>query len=333
MRRAITLGALLALAAGAAWAGDSSVTVKKLGKAEVKWNSVGYSDALMAQLSPGLTWRLGKDGPTRLTVEKMALVSPQGGVLLPGEQTLNLRYWSSDSWALVVFEENEWKWAENVTEFGIFPATVGQEPDEAKAAKKLDLELRVTKRGDPMIIPRPAVTGEAESLGRLFEVPDDVEYAREVRRRWADLPWLEVRMRFGPHVGVTGFEPVRTTPLEGSWKRTDAADAKVRIETLALTATDVRSAYLEEFEGEIPVGVLFEEGGPKAGVVLFVSGGETPFLTIRTRSGEDVGEMLDGTREAAQLRKAPDNVFCAMDGSVLRVTVAPWVYAFDLAAR
>ena len=103
MKAFVRAAAVLLVATGAAVAGDAALKVEKLGSVEVRWNSVGYREELMAQLSPGLTWRLGKDGATRVKLEKMALVGPGGGVLLPGEQTLNLRYWSDERWELVEY--------------------------------------------------------------------------------------------------------------------------------------------------------------------------------------------------------------------------------------
>ena len=127
MRTRLTLAAAAVLAVTAvAIAGNSEVKVKKLGKAEVRWNPVTYREELMLQLRPGLTWRLGKDGPTRLIVEGMALVG-RDGILFPGEMTLNLRYWSDTNWQIVAFVEKDWKWSPDKTQLGLFPCTVVQE--------------------------------------------------------------------------------------------------------------------------------------------------------------------------------------------------------------
>ena len=330
MRGAATALALLVALGGAAWAAKTSVAVKGRGTAEVSWNAVEYRDELMAQLAPGLTWRLGKDGPTRLDVRKMALVSPQGGALLPGEQTLNLRYWSDTRWELVVFAEERWNWGEDVTELGVFPASVGRVPDGEERARSLEIAFRTTTRGDPTPVPRPAVTGGAEALTRIFEVPDDVAYPGALREAWAALPLLELQMRFGPHVGTVGFEPVATDTLRGAVPRDGGEALDVRIETLRLPAPEVRSEFLERHEGEIPVGVLFADGLPAAGRVVMVSGSELPMLALRGRSGEDSGVLVEGARVPSRLRKAPDHVRCALEGSALRVTVASWEYVFDL---
>ena len=322
----------VALAGSIALAGDTALQIKKLGAVDVRWNEVTYRDELMAQLQPGLTWRLGKDGATRLTLRDMALVGPGGGVLLPGEQTLNLRYWATDHWELVVFAEDDWKWSEDKTQLGRFHAAVGQETDPKKAAKALDLTFRETTRGAPTDIARPAVTGKDAGLKDLFAVPDDVEYSPAQRAAWDTLPWVELVMRFGPHKGVTGFEPVKTRELHGVVAMADGGKAKVRLVGLDLAEPAVRSEFLEQHEGEIPVGVLFRDGDGDgdAGQVLFVSGGELPFLSFRTRDGEDGGEMLEGVRADAVFKKAPRATFCTLSGSTLTIAVAPYTYTFEL---
>jgi hypothetical protein len=313
-----------------ALAGGVALKIKKLGSADLRWNAVTYREELMAQLQPGLTWRLGKDGATRLTLERMALVGPGGGVLLPGEQTLNLRYWATDHWELVVFEENEWKWSEDKTQLGLFHAAVGQEAESKKHAKSLDLRLWETTRGSPTDIARAAVTGKDAGLADIFAVPDDVDYSPDGRKAWDALPWVELVMRFGPHVGVTGFEPVKVRELHGVVAMGDGGKAKVRLMGLDLPEPAVRSEFLEQHEGEIPVGVIFRDGDAAGGQVLFVSGGELPFLSSRTRDGEDGGEMLEGVRTEARLKKAPRSTFCTLSGSTLTVIVAPYTYTFEL---
>jgi hypothetical protein len=331
MRTLVRASVVLLAVTASAVAGDAALKVEKLGSVEVRWNSVGYREELMAQLAPGLTWRLGKDGATRVKLEKMALVGPRGGVLLPGEQTLNLRYWSDERWELVVFEEDDWKWSEDKTQLGVFHASVGQEGDLKKHAKALDLVFREKTRGRPTAISTPAITGKDAGLLDIFEVPDDVEYAPENRERWEALPWVELVMRFGPHVGVAGFEPVKTRELHGVVEVEDGGKAKIRFVGLDLPEPQVRSELLETHEGEIPAGVLFRDGGERpAGVVLFVSGGEVPFLYSRTRDGEDVGETLEGERSRARLKKAPRTTFSTLTGSTLVVTVAPYTYTFDV---
>ncbi len=334
MRNRIIAGAVAAaLVATAAIAADTEIKVKKLGNAEIRWNPVTYRDELMGQLSPGLTWRLGKDGATRLKLQKMALVTTGSGVLLPGDQTLNLRFWAWDNWELVVFEENNWKWSEESTEFGIFEATVGPLQYEKDHAKQLALELKQTTRGQPTTIERAAVTGSDADLAELFSVPDDVEYEPDLRKQWEALPLVELVMRFGPNQGIVGFDPVAVRELKTSFARKDAKKRKVTLLGLDLPAPRVRAAYLEEHEGEIPVAVMTESGAGGEHLALHLSGSETPLLWPRTRNGTDIGEPIEGTRTEAQLKKAPSTVFCEIEGSVLRVTVAPWVYTFDLATR
>ena len=325
--------AALTLVAGAALAADTSVKVRKVGKAEVSWNRVTYRDELMAQLQPGLTWRLGKGDATRLKLEKMALVVAGAGVLLPGEQTLNLRFWAWDNWELVVFEENDWKWSEESTEFGIFEASVGKSAEKKEHSKALEIALNQTTRGNPTTIDAAAVTGADAGLADLFAIPDDVEYDPELRKRWEALPWVEFVLQFGPHRGVIGFEPVPIRELKGAFARKDAKKRKVTIIGLDLPEPAVRAQYLEEHEGELPVAVLTEHGKGGEHLVLHLSGGEGPLLWPRTRSGGDAGEPLEGTRTEAKLKKAPNSVFCELEGSQLSVTMAPWVYTFDLAGR
>ena len=140
-------------------------------------------------------------------------------------------------------------------------------------------------------------------------------------------------MRFGPHKGVVGFEPVPVRELKSSFARKDGKKRKVTLIGLDLPEPQVRSQYLEEHEGEIPVAVMTEHGEGGEHLVLHLSGSEHPVLWPRTRSGTDVGEPLDGTREKALLKKSPNAVFCVLDGSTLKVTAAPWLYTFDLAKR
>jgi hypothetical protein len=323
----------VAVAASAAVAADTELKIKKLGNVEIRWNPVPYRDELMAQLQPGLTWRLGKESATRLDLKKMALVAPGSGVLLPGEQTLNLRFWAWDNWELVVFEEDDWKWSEESTELGLFEATVGPTKYEKEHTKALILDLHETTRGKPTRIERPAVTGADADLAELFSVPDDVEYEAALRKRWEALPWVELIVRFGPHKAIVGFEPVPLRELKGAFERKDGKKRRVTIVGLDLPEPAVRAQYLEEHEGELPIAVMTEAGEGGEHVVLHVSGSELPVLWPRTRSGTDVGEPLDGTRTEAKLKKAPNSVFCELNGSELSVTVAPWVYTFDLAQR
>ena len=321
------------LAAGVALAADTSLKIRKLGNVEVSWNPVTYREELMAQLRPGLTWRLGKGDATRLKLEKMALVTPGAGVLLPGEQTLNLRFWAWDNWVLVAFEENNWEWSADFRQLGLFDATVGNSADAKEHTKALDLKLNRTTRGNPTTIAKAAVTGADAGLDDLFTVPDDVEYDPQLRERFEALPWVELIVRFGPHKGVVGFEPVPIRELKGRLARKDGETRKVTLIGLDLPEAGVRSQYLEEHEGELPVAVLTEAGKGGEHVVLHLSGGEVPMLWSRMRNGDDVGDPLEGTRAKAILKKSPKSIICALDGSQFSVTVAPWVYTFDLSQR
>jgi len=327
MRRvAVTAVALLAGAA-AAFAGDSALSMKGLGKARVRWNAVQFRPELMEQLKPGLTWRLGKDGPTRLSIEKMALVGADA-VLLPGEMTLNLRFWEQRKWELVVYEENDWKWSEESTEFAVLPATVGTPTgtSDKKAGKSLEIELVNTTRGAMVPIERPAVTGDA-ALMDLFDVPDDVEYEPGLRKQWEALPAVDVRLRFGPNAGVVRFEAAKVKRLTG--ERADGE--KIVLDFVQFAEPGVRTSFLEEHEGEIPIAVV-HKGSPADGApaVLALTGGDEPYLWVRSRNGKEEVADFAGVRHAVKRKKALDTVDASLEGDKLTIMVSGANYVFTL---
>ena len=349
-RVAIAAAAFVVCTAAVAFTADSAVVLrgrdgkKKVGRAEVRWNPVPYREELMAQLAPGLTWRLGKDGPTRLAVEGVALVAP-GGVLLPGEMTLNLRFWEERRWELVVFEEKDWKWSEDKNVFAEIPAHVGTQPasTDAPHAKRLELSLHVVPKDAASPVARPAVTGGPEadgdggSLLDDFEVPDDVEYPPALRKRWAALPALELRMAYGPHVGAVRFETVPVKRLAGNLSPPIEGGKPLKLvaDVLELPDAAVRAHFLEEHEGEIPLMVIHEGGpkGPNGGrprALVSMSGGDVPYLWVRDRLGKEEHAVVLGEAGPARTKKMPSAVTTALDGDVLSVRVHDRVYRFTL---
>jgi hypothetical protein len=337
---------LLAVTAVAAVAKDSKAKVKGLGKAEVKWNAVTFRPELMDMLKPGLTWRMGKDGATRLKIEGMALVG-QGCFLLPGEMTLNLRYWSDDNWELVVFEENRWNWGEDVTGLGILPTDVGKIPKPGKPAKALQLELKVVTKANPSRVARPVLTGPDEDDDTFTETSPDVTYAKEARAELEALPLVELHTRFGPHMALTTFDPVKTVALAG--ERVGAGDAegpdqgkkrkkkkdarkggkqKLRIHWALHGAVRARTDWVEKHEGELTVG-LFDRGAPGGEpVVLVLTGGEMPFLWRVPRKGGESYDSWEGRRVPTQ--KVPEQVTADLKGTRLTIHLANVDYVFEL---
>ncbi len=327
MRRVTVTAATLLVVAAAAFAGDSALKMKGLGSARVRWNAIRFRPELMEQLQPGLTWRLGKDGPTRLTIEKMALVGADS-MLLPGEMTLNLRFWEERKWELVVFEENDWKWSEDSTEFAVLPATVGTPAGttDKKAGKSLEIELVKTTRGAAVPIERPAATGDAALLD-LFEVPDDVEYEPALRKKWEALPAVDVRLRFGPNAGVVRFEAAKITRLKG--ERADGEE--IVLDFVQFAEPAVRTSFLEEHEGEIAVAVV-HKGAPGEGgaALLALTGGDEPYLWVRSRNGKDDVAEFGGFRRVVKRKKPLETVDASLEGDKLTIMVTGADYVFTL---
>jgi hypothetical protein len=319
--------ALLVLVAGAL-AGSTGVKIKRVGAAKLKWNSVRYRAELVAQLSPGLTWRLGKDGPTRLTLDKLALVG-EGALLLPGEMTLNLRYWSQTNWEIVAFAENDWKWSEDVNELGVVRADVGRESDAKKHTKDLELELRATTKAKRAVPPRPAVTGHDVDMLPDDENANEGELTKAARKEFDTVPVVELHMRFGPHYGMVTFDAVKPEELRG--KR--AADAGTKAQKLRLTyarhpAVLARTEWLELHEGQLTFAVM-DYGAPGGRpVVLGLSGGEEPALWPVTRKGAEELDPIWGKR--VETKTTPKTLEAELDGSVLTIHLAKLDYVFQL---
>lgn len=318
---ALTFLATLAVAVPLS-AGTTKLSVKKLGKAQVKWNGVPFRQELMEQLSPGLTWRMGSGNPTRLELSGMALVG-KGGMLLPGELTLNLRFWAQDNWQLVTFVDNNWKWSEESQERGIFPFEVGQERDEKKHTKQLEMTLRQVARKDGMVIFRPAVTGEAAT-------PD--EYTPEgllseaAQKQIDEAPVVEFEVRFGPHVGVARFEPVKFDTVKSTVKGSTSRDS---LEIAYPRYTDLLARTEEcNAEGALMIGLLTRDGEVEKTVVLELIGGDEPSLWPTTRKGAEELDFISGKRIVT--KTSPKTMTVELDGKTLTVHLAKVDYVFEL---
>ncbi len=331
--RTLVAAAAVLVVAAAATAGDSSVKVKKLGSAEVRFNAVGYRAELMSQLAPGLTWRLGKDGPTRLKLEKMALVGPRT-VLLPGEATLNLRYWSMRKWELVVFAEKDWKWSEDKTQLGVIAAYVGTHKDVDKKkgknyAKALELELHQATRGTRTEVPRPALTGD-DALLELFEDEEDVAYGPDLQSRFEALPLVELITRFGPFECAAHFEPTAVVELKGERTGADGKKVPLALSMVQLNDPGVRTSFLEDHEGALPLGVLTKGAPSGSPVLLTFSGGEMPLLYVSTRNGAEDLHDFEGERVATKADPKQKTLTADLDGNTLTVHAFGADYVFKL---
>jgi hypothetical protein len=333
MRRVAVTGAITLLAIAAlAVAGTDETKLEGVGSAKVRWNAVPYREELMEQLSPGLTWRLGKDDATRLEIKGMALVNGNS-ILFPGKVTLNLRYWSQIRWDLVVFEKNDWKWGPDVGELGLIPAKVGKIPDEKKAAKSLQLELRDVTKANQSEIPTPVLTGVDKDMLDPDEVSDSVGYSPAAQKQFDAVPMLELHMRFGPHTGIVSFEATKFGELKGK-KEGGGKKQKLRIRYPKHPAPLARTEFLEQHDGQLTVG-LWDEGAPNGEpVVLVLSGGETPMLwpvTVgpdgETQDRKEL-EPIEGARQTT--KKSPKTMEATLDGNVLTIHLDKVAYTFSL---
>jgi hypothetical protein len=293
LRAAASAGVGAALAAGA-FAGDSTVKVPGLGSVSVKWNDLRYRRELIDQLQPGLTWRMGVNGATRIDVAGMALAG-EGGILFPGEATLNLRYWSQEKWELVAFEENDWKWSDTYHQLGVVPCEVWREQDPKKAAEKLTLTLRAatgrTRAERPADV---AVTGEP-GKGRP-EMAPPVAWSKEAQAEVDKAPWVEFEMRFGDLVGLVAFEAAEAGELKGR-----RGEAKTPFTLRFPRFRTLRAkTELAETGTEIAFGVLREETTPPSEWLLVVSGGALPEVELRRIARSDGARTIEGRRVEAK---------------------------------
>jgi len=299
----------------------------------------------MKQLQPGLTWRLGSGGATRLNVKGMALVNGNS-MLFPGEQAVNLRYWSNIRWDLVVFEltkdSEDWKWGAQKAEYGLIPAKVGKNPDPKKATKKLELELKAVTKATRSTVPVPAVTGMDAKLLDPDEVDDDASYSKAARKQFDAVPMLELHMRFGPHMGIVAFEAVqwkelksKVGPTTGTAERKKSKARKLRLRIASHPALLARTELLEKFNGQITLGT-WEDGAPEgAPVVLAMTGGELPMLWPVTRgptSKDDVArkelDSIEGKRVVT--KTTSKTVTATLKANVLTVHLHLVDYVFQL---
>lgn len=330
MIRARLATAAVVLLSALALAADDGVKVKGLGTANVRWNTIPYRAELMAQLSPGLTWRLGANGATRLELERMALVG-EAGLLLPGEMTLNLRYWSDSRWELVVFEENDWKWSPDKTMFGTFPAEVVQRAatDGVEQAEQLELDLFSVERAGLEPLPKAAVTGETKD-----DFYPEWEMTPAAKKQHDTAPLVVLDMKFGPHVGRCVFEPVGVERQKGEY---EVEGSVVRYEFVGTEWSDVL-ARTESAEHEEPLslGLLRLHGdaipdstsAAPLELMLETNGGEDVALwPVRRSDGEELEPVFG---ESVPTKTSPKRVTCELDGSTLVVHLHQRDYRFDL---
>lgn len=324
MRSRLALAAVaLAAVAALAPAGSTESKVKGLGTVAVRWNEVGFREELMKALAPGLTWRLGKDGPSRLTLSQMALVG-QDSVLLPGKMTLNLRYWSDTNWQLVVFEDDRWNWGEDVRMLAITPVEVGRHADEKEFAKRLTLELQIHDKKSASPTPGAAITGGESDEIIADRVSDRVAYGEKAQPEWDAAPVVELHIRFGPHHGLARFEAVKAVDLKGT-----RAGAPLVATGLAHPAVAARTEFLEKHQGQLTVAVVTEGAVGGEPVALTLTGGEVPTLwPVRVRDGVELDEIAGKRSES---KKSPKTVEYELAGSRLTVHLDRVDYTFDLA--
>ena len=336
MRRTfVAAAAAVALAAGASFAGDSATKVPGVGGAEIKWNDLRYRKQLLDQLQPGLTWRLGVGGPTRIEISGMALAG-QRGILFPGESTFNLRFWSWEKWELVAFEENDWKWTETMHQLGVFPVEVWREKEKKKETEKLELTLRSVAAKDRMQRPEGATVTPGAGEKPTVKMLPSVEHSKEALAELEKAPWVQLEMRFGDLIAVASFEAVKAGETKG--EMTAAADAagryaageKVPLRLRFLRHPAIRAkTELAEVSEEVVVGVLRCESkkAPEEWIVS-VSGGETPELWRRRLGKDEEMKPLAGKRVAVKGERKETSASLAKN--VLTLSFHGLDYVFEL---
>lgn len=327
VRRIAVGAAVTAALACAAFAGSSGARVPGGGSASIRWNDLRYRKELVDQLAPGLTWRLGHSGATRLTVSGTALVGAKG-VVFPGECTLNLRFHSWESVELVAYEEDDWRWQPTVHHFGLFPVEVWKEPDPKKAAEELTLQLRGVTGRTRTLRPAAAVTPGARER-REITLPPVLTYTPEAQTEIDAAPWLELDLRFGDLVGRAAFEAARFTETRGTTGDTGGSGRTLRFRGLQYAAVRAKSEWVET-GSELVVGVMRVEsrGAAPEEWLTVVSGGEVPELWRRRIGGTEELRPLEGRRiEVKADRKTTDAV---LDGRTLQLRFRGFDYVFDL---
>ncbi|MCE9635275.1 MAG: hypothetical protein K8T90_06160 [Planctomycetes bacterium] len=328
----LALGAVLGLAASSALAGSAEGKVAGVGGAEVKWNDVRFRKQLFDQIQPGLTWRLGSGGATKIEVTGMVLAS-DGVLLFPGEAALNLRFLGGDAWSLVAYEfdakvQQNYQWDETRHTFGVVPCTAWREKDPKKSAEKLALALRGSTGKSRTTPPASeAVTGGADAKPAPTPAPADAtaELSKEARAELDKAPWLELEMRFGDLVGLVLFEAAEVGELKA--KKTD--DAKTPLSLRWPQFTTVR-AKTELAEKGKPVTLGWMQVGTDAAgeSLLVVTGGETPKLEFRKPAKEGASKSVEGKRTAT--KTAPKTTGWECDGKTLTLHLFQVDYSFTL---
>lgn len=328
MRRAAAAVALASAAAAAAFAGSDETKVPGGGAAKIRWGDVRYRKALIDQLSPGLTWRIGAGDATRIEVEGVALLG-ENGALFPGEATWNLRYWSMEKWELVAFEERDWKWSEDKRHFAVVPCDVWKEGMANRHTEKLEIALRgvvgKAKSGPP------AVT--ADSGPAKVELPPPVEHGREAIAEMDAAPWLEAEFRFGDLVGLARFECGKpgeakgARPLRGGEK----SKAPLRVRWVQVPSVISRTELLETGT-DVPFGFLEEgEGAAKQEWFLRFCGGEFPVLERIPLGGKpDRPRPPEIAGKRVPTKATPKTLTAELKDNVLTIHLRQVDYVFEL---
>lgn len=328
----LVLGVAFAAAASAARAGSAEGKVAGVGGAEVKWNDVRFRKQLADQITPGLTWRLGSGGATKIEVTGMVLAG-DGLVLFPGEAALNLRFLGGEAWSLVAYEfdpkaQQSYQWDETRHTFGVVPCVAWREKDPKKSAEKLTLALRgstgKTRTAPP---PAEAVTGGADAKPAPAPAPADAnaELSKEARAELDRAPWLELEIRFGDLVGLVLFEAAEAGELKT--KKADDAKTPVTLRWPQFTTVRAKTELLEKGK---PLTLGWMQAGADASgeSLLVVTGGEHPKLELRKAAKDAATKTVEGTRTAT--KSAPKTTAWECDGKTLTLHLFQADYAFTL---
>ncbi|MCG3134633.1 MAG: hypothetical protein HMLKMBBP_01947 [Planctomycetes bacterium] len=328
MIRRIAASCAVALAAAAAFAGSHETKLPGGGSVKIRWGDVRYRKELLAQLSPGLTWRIGSGAATRIELSGAALLG-ENGAIFPGEATWNLRYWAMDRWELVAFEEDDWKWSEDKRHFAVVSCPVWKEGMAAKHTEKLEVALRgvpgKAKSGPP------AVT-EGSGPARV-ELPPPVEHSKDAIAELDAAPWLEAEFRFGDLVGLVQFECGKPGEAKGARAPRGGDKAKTPLRVRWVQVPSVRSrTELVETGTDVPFGFLEEgEGAARREWFLRFCGGEFPCLE-RIPLGGPAGAArppeIEGKRVA--VKTSPKALGAEMKDNVLTIHLHHVDYVFEL---
>ncbi len=251
-------------------------------------------------------------------------VGPSAIVAVGNFQNGYLRYWAQDNWQLVTFLAKDWKWSETSKERGIFAFDGGQERHEKKHTKKLEMTLRKVQRKDGKVIFRPAVTGDDAPAAEDYTPEGALSAA--AKKQMDEAPVIEFEVRFGPHVGVARFEPVKFDTVKSTRKGSTSRDS---FEVSYAKYTDLLARTEDcEAEGALTLGLLTRDGKVEETVVLEVIGGEEPSLWPTTRKGAEELDFITGKRLVT--KTSPKTLTVELESNVLTIHLNKVDYVFEL---